>query len=66
MPRYRCVGTVTGSKYLGVVEAPDPESAKAKALDLEGHVSFCHQCSDECEDAEVTDVSVELVEDDDA
>lgn len=55
-------GTVTGGKYLGQVEADSEEEAlaivesgKGPALD----VSFCHQCAKECENAEITDFTVE-------
>lgn len=65
MPRYRCVGVVTGSKYLGVVEAATEEEAIEKAFDeLDEGVSLCHQCADQCETAEVTQVHVEEIGDD--
>lgn len=64
MPKYRAYGVVSGSKYLGIVEAPDKDEAELKALESEeAFVSLCHQCSSECEDAEVTEVNLILVED---
>jgi len=52
---------VTGGKYLGQVEADSLEEAmdivdsgKGPAQD----VSFCCQCAKECENAEVTDLTV--------
>jgi hypothetical protein len=53
MPRYRVVGKVAGSKYLGEFEADSPDEAIEKALAENGMVCLCHQCSSECEDAEV-------------
>lgn len=61
MPKYRVYGAVTGSKYLGEYEADSPEEAEEMALNKEGHVCFCHQCSDQCEDPEVTDINVEVI-----
>lgn len=49
MPRYRVYGRVIGSIYCGEFEADTPEEAVEKAQDECG-VSFCHQCSDQCED----------------
>lgn len=56
---WRCYGVVTGSKYLGEVQAATETEAKAKAFEqLECGVSLCHQCSDECEDPEIHEVTV--------
>lgn len=64
MPRYRVVGTVIGSKYLGEFEADTPEEAVEKALDSEEcHVSVCHQCSDDISDPEIDEAFAELIED---
>lgn len=63
MPLYRVYGHVIGSKYLGEVEAADASAAAEKGIELEeAYVSLCHQCADQCEDAHVENVSVELVE----
>lgn len=60
MKTYRVYAVVTGSKYLGTVEAKDEDDAKEKAFDLDScHVSLCHQCDNECEEAMVSEVSVE-------
>jgi len=62
--KYNLIGTVVGSKYLGTVEAESPEEAKEMARNLDScSISLCHQCSCECEDAEVTEIIVELDED---
>ena len=60
MKKYACYGLVKGSKYIGTVEAENEEEAKKKAWDLEEvYISFCHQCSSECEDPEVDEIDVE-------
>ena len=66
MPKYRIYGAVTGSKYLGTVEADNEAQAKEKGEQLdECYIGLCHQCADECEDPEVTVVHVELADEDD-
>jgi hypothetical protein len=60
--RWRVNGTVVGGKYLGEYEADTAEEAVELALD-EAHVSFCHQCSGECENAEVEDATAEEITD---
>lgn len=62
MPKYRVHGKVVGGKYLGEFEAATPEEAEEMAIEENGGVSLCHQCADECEDPEVVECSVELVE----
>lgn len=65
MPKYRVSGTVIGNKCLGEFEADSPEQAEEMAINSgEACVSFCHQCSSECEDPQIEKVNVELVEDD--
>jgi hypothetical protein len=60
MKTWACYGIVTGSKYLGTVEAETKEEAEEKALELEStYIDLCHQCASECEDAEVHDIQVE-------
>ena len=59
--KYRAYGIVTGSKYLGEYEADSPEEAEEMALN-KSNVFLCHQCADECEDPEIHEVTVELVE----
>lgn len=64
MAKYRCSGHVSGSKYLGVVEAANEEAAIEAAYDLpSAYVSLCHQCSGHCEDPEIVAVNVELIDD---
>lgn len=66
MPKYHCYAEVTGSKYLGVVEAESESEAIENALELgSSYVSLCHECTRECEDPAVTNVSVEKVEEED-
>lgn len=59
---YHVYGTVVGGTYLGQVMAHSKEEAEniaweGKKLDL--GVSFCHQCAHYCENAEITDITVE-------
>ena len=62
MPKFKVYGKVVGTKYIGKYEA---ETA-AKAAEMawkDAHSSMCHQCSDECEDPEIEELTVEPVED---
>lgn len=60
MAKWACYGVVKGSKYLGEVEADTKEEAQEAALQLDSaSVSFCWECSDECEDPNVDEVVVE-------
>lgn len=61
--KWHLSGTVIGRKYLGEVEADTMEEAIEKGWKL-CHVSLCHQCSDECEDAEIDEVFAEAIESD--
>lgn len=64
MPKYSVSGTVVGGKYLGVVTADNVEQAEELGWNhLECYVSLCHQCVDECENAEISELHVELIED---
>lgn len=64
MAKYQVYGRVSGSIYLGEVEAETEEDAQKKAWELPScHVSFCHHCSSQCEDPEVADIVAELDED---
>lgn len=63
MAKYSVTGKVVGSKYLGEVEADSLEQAFEKAEKLDFYVSLCHQCDDQCEDAEVTEWNVSLIKD---
>jgi hypothetical protein len=61
MAKWRCVGVVTASKYLGEVEADTEEEAKEKAFDLPSmSVALCNQCADEASDASIESVLVSL------
>ena len=63
MMKYSVNASVVGSKHLGVYEAENKEDAIRQAMDENGYVSLCHQCSSECEDAEIEDVSAEPIYD---
>jgi len=55
MPKYRVSAKVVGSKYIGDFEAESVEEAIEMAINSgECCASLCHQCSDECEDPDVT------------
>lgn len=61
--KYRVYAAVSGSKYLGEIEAENEEDAKDKALDLdEASISLCHHCSHQCQDPMVVSVEAELVD----
>lgn len=60
MARWRLYGIIRGSKDLGVVEAATEDEAKKKGWGLDTrYVSLCHQCADECEDPEMTEIVAE-------
>lgn len=50
--RWDVYGTVTGGKFIGTYVAATAEEAK-KMAEGDADVSLCHQCSGECENAEV-------------
>lgn len=50
--KYKVYGVVVGGTFIGEFEADSPTDALGKAWDS-AYVSFCHQCSDHCEDPEV-------------
>ena len=64
MPKYRAFAEVIGSKVLGEVEAKDEQSAieAAGMLDSASSVNLCHQCADECDDAQIGEITVEEIE----
>jgi len=59
MSKWDVYGEVRGNKYLGQYEADTKEQAEEMALKKNGDVAFCHQCSGECEDAEVVKAAAE-------
>jgi hypothetical protein len=62
--KYQIYGKVIGNKYIGEVEADSEEEAIEKGWELdEACVCFCHQCSKECEDPEISDLIAEPEED---
>lgn len=62
MPKFRIYGTVTGSTYLGEYEGDTKEDAIAKAQEEED-LGLCHQCSEKCEDPQITEYTAEEVDD---
>ena len=62
MPKYNAYGTVVGSTYIGEFEAKNEKEAIEKAQRAAG-VSLCHECARDISDPEVTEINVELVED---
>ena len=58
---WRATGTVIGSTYIGEFTGTK-EEAYDKAQDEAG-VSFCHQCTDGCEDPEVQNITIEAIDD---
>lgn len=59
MPKYSVWGKVVGTKYIGEYEAENATQAEAMAW-KDAHSSLCRQCSDECEDPEIDELTVEL------
>jgi hypothetical protein len=60
MKTWVVTATVTGSKYLGTINAETKREARIIGEALHSnYISLCHQCSDQCEDATVTEVFVE-------
>lgn len=65
MPRFRVNASVHGGKYIGVFEAETKEEAVALAEQSEEcHVSLCHQCSGQVENAEIEELHAERLGDD--
>jgi len=60
MTKYRVYGTVMGGKFLGEYEADTKEEAEEMAWE-NADVSLCHQCSCECDDPQVTEITTEEV-----
>ena len=62
MAKYDISARVVGSKYIGEFEADTKEEAIELAW-KKAWVSLCHQCSSECEDAEIEDLYADEVND---
>ena len=58
MAKFHVSGTVVGSTYIGEFEADTEADAIEKAA-TKAHVSLCHQCSPNCENIEITEISAE-------
>ena len=55
--KYSVSAAVHGSKYIGEFLAKNAKEAEKMAWDSnEIFINICHQCSSECEDAEVFEV----------
>ena len=64
MKRYSVTATVTGGKYIGEFLAKNKKDAEEQAWASDNcYISFCHQCSDECEDGGVSELHIEEVKD---
>lgn len=62
MPKFRVVGKVSASKYLGEFEAETEEEAIELALNSdEACICLCHQCSPEAENPEIHDAEAEEI-----
>jgi len=61
MPKFNVYGSVVGSKFIGTYEAKTRDEAIDKAS-RDAHVSLCHHCATECENAEVDELTAERVE----
>lgn len=59
MKKWSVSACVAGSKHLGTFTAESGEDAIQQALDDNGDVSLCHQCSRQCEDGEAISASAE-------
>ena len=60
MKKYRLYAQVTGSKYLGVVEAESEEEAIEKGFELdEAVICLCHACATQCEDPSTSEITTE-------
>lgn len=47
---------------MGVFEAETAAEAEAMAMEAEGYVSICHQCSSQIEEANIEKVTSEIEE----
>ena len=57
---YNVYAQVGGGKFIGTFEAKSKEDAIKQASESnESHISLCHQCARECEDAEITEFIAE-------
>ena len=62
MKKWTVTASVVGSKYLGIFEAETKEAAEQMAEESNAaSICLCHECSTECEDAEVRDAEAEEV-----
>jgi hypothetical protein len=62
MAKWRLYAAVHGGKHLGEVEAATAEEAIEKGYELDTcYVSLCHQCSRQCDGAEIGDISADEV-----
>ena len=60
--KWRVVGSVSASKYLGVFEADTKEEAEEMALNSDAaFMAICNHCSSECEDPAIESASAEEI-----
>lgn len=60
MTTFHVYAIVSGTKYLGTVEAENNNDAEEKAFDLStASVNLCHACTKQCDGAEISSVYVE-------
>ena len=60
MAKFAIYGKVVGTKYLGEFEAKSAEDAITQAeANSDTYVALCHQCSSQCEDPEVVEMTAE-------
>jgi hypothetical protein len=58
--KWNCYGLVSGSKFLGTVEADSKHEAEQKAWEeLDIYIGICHHCAKQIDGAEITDLDIE-------
>ncbi|MDE2107135.1 MAG: hypothetical protein KGL39_58560 [Patescibacteria group bacterium] len=65
MAKYAVTAKVVGSTYLGTFEAHTEEEAIKTAIDANGSVCLCHQCSSKVEDPELVEFYAFLEDEED-
>jgi hypothetical protein len=60
--KYAVYAKVVGTKFVGEFEAESKSEAIEQAS-AKAHVSLCHSCAKECEDAGVDDLIAEEIKD---
>jgi hypothetical protein len=60
MAKWSVYGAIYATKFLGTFEAETAEQAEQIAMEQNGGVSICHQCSGEISDPDIDHCIVEL------